>query len=266
MHGLPYIDVPLSFGPIKTFGLLLFGGVMLGSWMCRKYCERNELDVETARWLGVRLVVWGFIGAVALDIVFYQWPRFLEDPWKTARALPISSYGAIVTSCVAFFYYSWRKGLDRRRWGDMAAWGVSGGWLLGRLGCAVAHDHPGLKTDSPFGVNFPPLRYPLERSNEVIRAHDLGLDEFFLWILLVVLVVLLERWRRRWPGFLIGALALAYSIPRFLFEFLRPSETDPRYLGLTFAQWASLGVLLTGLWLLLVRPDRAPSMAAQEGE
>jgi len=43
---------------------------------------------------------------------------------------------------------------------------------------------------------------------------------------------------------------VVYSPPRFLFEFLRPEETDPRYAGLTFAQWASIAAFILGLYLL----------------
>jgi phosphatidylglycerol:prolipoprotein diacylglycerol transferase len=267
MHGLPYIDIPLTFGPIKTFGVLLFIGIVFASWMSRKYCQRNGLDDATMEWLGVRLIVWGLIGAVALDILFYDFPRFLEHPWTVVKALGISSYGAIVGSAVAFFYYTGKKKLDRRQWGDAASWGVAGGWLFGRLGCALAHDHLGVKTDSPLGVNVPPMRYGFEHVNHVIRAYDLGLFEFVLWIPLLLMVVLLERRKNRRPGMILGTLAVAYSIPRFLFEFLRLDRSDPRHGGLTFAQWASIAAFAIGLQLLFgkvkaVKESREPEAPA----
>ncbi len=261
MDGLPYIDIPQTFGPIKTFGVLLAVGLLFAIWLGRRYARRNGLDEDTMQWLGVRLIGWGLLGSVVLNLVFYEWAAFLADPWNVTKALGISSYGAIVSAAIAFFYYTRKKGLDRRQWADMAAWGVCGGWLLGRLGCALAHDHVGIKTDSPFGVNFPPGRYPFERSSEVvIRAHDLGLYEFLLWIPLLLMVVVLERRKSRRPGFLLGVLAVVYSIPRFLFEFLRLERTDPRYGGLTFAQWASIAAFATGLWLLF--GPRRESVAA----
>ena len=250
MHGLPYIDVPQTFGPIKTFGVLLFIGIVFASWMSRKYCQRNGLDDDTMQWLGVRLIVCGLIGAVALDILFYDFPRFLQHPWTVLKALGISSYGAIVGAGVGFFYFTARKKLDRRIWGDAASWGVAGGWLFGRLGCALAHDHLGQKTDFALGVDVPPMRYPFEHVNHVIRAHDLGLYEFLLWIPLTAMVILLERRKNRRPGLVLGALAVAYSVPRFCFEFLRLDESDPRYGGLTFAQWASIAAFVIGLRLL----------------
>ena len=261
----PYADLPTNIGPINLFGILLAVGVLFGSWMARKYCERNDLDDETLRWFGIRLIVWGFIGSFVLNTMFYEWSAFFDDPWATTKKLGISSYGAAVSGGLAFFYYTWAKKLDRRKWADMAAWGATGGWLFGRLGCALVHDHLGTKTDFFLGVDVPPGRYPFERTDEVIRAHDLGLYEFLLWCVLLVAMVLLERWKGRRPGFLLGFLAVAYSIPRFFFEFLRPTgylykgewhPTDPRHYGLTFAQWASIVALLIGLWLIFGPKNR----------
>jgi phosphatidylglycerol:prolipoprotein diacylglycerol transferase len=258
--GFPYIDLPSNIGPINLFGILLAIGVLFGSWMARKYCERNGLDEETLRWFGIRLIVWGFIGSFVLNTVFYEWEAFAHDPWDVTKKLGISSYGAAVAGAAAFFFYTWHKKLDRRKWADMAAWGAAGGWLFGRLGCALVHDHVGSISDFALAVDFPGDpdgpgkllgKFPFDRhATHTITAHDLGLYEFFLWCFLIVALVLLERWKGRRPGFLMGFLAFAYSIPRFLFEFLRPDITDPRYGGLTFAQWASIAALFIGLWLM----------------
>jgi phosphatidylglycerol---prolipoprotein diacylglyceryl transferase len=263
MNGVPYIDLPHNFGPINLFGLLMAIGVLFGSWLARKYVERNGMDEETLRFLGIRLLVWGFLGAFIFNTVFYEWDSLMAQPWKTVRGLGISSYGAIVAGAIGFFYYSRKLGLDRRRWADMTSWPVAGGWLLGRLGCAVVHDHLGQRTDSPFGVNAP-IKDRAGNVVDVVRTHDLGLYEFGVWVVLLAAVLLLERWRGRKPGFLLGFVAVAYSIPRFLFEYLRLDTTDPRYGGLTFAQWASIGFFAWGLWLLFgpVKPAAAPAEAA----
>jgi phosphatidylglycerol:prolipoprotein diacylglycerol transferase len=254
----PYIDLPTTLGPINLFGILLAIGVLFGSWMARKYCERNGLDEETLRWFGIRLIVWGFIGSFVLNTVFYEWDAFVHDPWDVTKKLGISSYGAMVVSSIAFMVYTHIKKLDRRKWADMAAWGAAGGWLFGRLGCAVVHDHVGSKTDFALAVDFPPRRFPFEKVPTTIRAHDLGLYEFFLWCVILVVLVLLERWKGRRPGFLMGVMAVIYSVPRFLFEFLRPEITDPRYGGLTFAQWSAIAMFLVGLYLLFA-PIKNPN-------
>jgi phosphatidylglycerol:prolipoprotein diacylglycerol transferase len=257
MSAVPYADLPQSFGPINLFGILIALGVLFGTYLARKYCERNGLDQDTLQYFGLRIIIWGFIGAHVFNTVFYDMHAFLEDPWGTTKKLGISSYGAALSGAIAYLYYTWKLKLDRRRWADMSALGAAGGWLFGRLGCALVHDHVGFKTDSPFAVDFPPMKYPWDRSDEVIRAHDLGLYEFWLWIVILAALILLERWKGRRPGFLMGFMAVTYSVPRFLFEFLRPDVTDPRYAGLTFAQWASILAFATGLWLLF-GPRKAP--------
>jgi len=273
----PYIDLPTNIGPINLFGILLAVGVLFGSWMGRKYCERNGLDEEELRWLGIRLIVWGFIGSFVLNTVFYEWHAFSDDPWKVIKKLGISSYGAVVSGAIAFFYYSHVRKLDRRRWADMMAWGGAGGWLFGRLGCAVVHDHVGYLSDASMAVAFPAGKYPFDinpdlrgfqGNTETVFAHDLGLYEFFLWCAIILVLVALERWKGRKPGMLLGVMAVMYSVPRFLMEFLRPHSTDPRYAGLTFAQWASIATLFIGFYLIfgpvkkpVTEPDPEPPEA-----
>ena len=262
MNGLPYIDVPERIGPISTFGVLLATGVMFAAYLTRRYARRNGLDEETLGWLTTRVVGWGFLGAVVLNIVIYEASAFGHDPWGTVKQIGISSYGGALAGAAAFLYCARKRRLDRRRWGDLLAYGASGGWLLGRLGCAVVHDHLGRRTDFALGVNVPPGRYPFERVQHVIRAHDLGLYEFFLWVVLIAGMLTLERWRGRKPGFLLGTLAVAYSVPRFFFEFLRQPTTDPRYVGLTFAQHASILAFVVGLVLLFGRASTRPAPEA----
>jgi hypothetical protein len=43
-------------------------------------------------------------------------------------------------------------------------------------------------------------------------------------------------------------LGLLYAPVRFFFEFLRLNETDPRYVGMTFAQWASIAAFAGALY------------------
>ena len=48
-----------------------------------------------------------------------------------------------------------------------------------------------------------------------------------------------RSWKRVNAGLLIVLTGMLYAPVRFFLDFLRPEDTDPRYLGLTFAQWAS---------------------------
>ncbi len=256
MAAFPHIHIPTLDGPgpfdLQPFGPLVAAGVLLAVWMARKYSERNGLDEEATRFLGMRLLVWGFISCHVLNTLFYEWDRFLKEPLLMLKIWDgIASWGGIIGGGIALYIYTGIKKLDRLRWGDWAAYGAIGGWVPGRLACAVVHDHLGYPTKFFLGVDFPPGAYPWAKaSTEVIRAHDLGLDEFLILIPIFIAMVLLERWKGRKPGLLLGFLGVTYSLPRFFLEFLRRPESDPRYAGLTFAQYACIGGFIGGLWLL----------------
>jgi phosphatidylglycerol:prolipoprotein diacylglycerol transferase len=270
MAAFPYIHIPsLDLGPVdlQPFGLLVASGVLFGTWMGRKYCERNDLDEDEMRYIGIRVLIWGFIACHVFNTLFYEWDRFQRDPWLMLKVWDgISSWGGVIGGALALVIYTTMKRMDRLRWADWAAYGATGGWLLGRLACAVVHDHLGYPTDFPLGVEFPPGQYPFDKKSEaVIRAHDLGLYEFLFLIPLFLTMLVLERWKGRKPGFLMGFLAVAYSVPRFFLEFLRHPETDPRFMGLTFAQYACILAVIGG-WLLLKRvpgPERLPAAVAE---
>lgn len=262
----PYIDLPtIPLGPltIAPFGILVATGVLLATHMIVVYGRRYNMNEDTVRWLGMRLVVWGFIACHVVDVVFYTPEKLKEDPLILFKIWEgIASWGGLLGGVLAFIYYSRKKNLHPWRWADMATYGVVPGFVFGRLGCAVAHDHIGAASDFFLAVNFPPERWPGE------PAHDLGLYEAILWIAIWGVIIALERWRGRRPGTLVAVMAILYTPPRFFFEFLRRETTDPRYLGLTFAQWCSIAGFVFGAWLLwhLTRSPRVPLEEPDDSE
>ena len=71
---------------------------------------------------------------------------------------------------------------------------------------------------------------------------------FAFALLLAATVVVLRRPRR--PGWIVGAVAIGYAVPRFFLDYLRREATDPRYGGLTPAQWSCVLTVAAGLALL----------------
>ena len=110
--------------------------------------------------------------------------------------------------------------------------------MFGRLGCAVAFDHPGYRTTF----------FLAERYTDHVVRHNLGLDEALCIVPLVLLFRWLDKGKAHAPGFYVGLLALSYAPVRFLLDFLR--WDDARYFGFTPGQYGS--VLLAGIgWLVL---------------
>ena len=116
---------------------------------------------------------------------------------------------------------------------------------MARIGCFLVHDHPGIRTDFFLAVDFPVRGYGGPR-------HDLGLYDVFV---LAVISVILYAFKSRRPreGRIMGLLAVCYTVPRFLLDFLRASDlnfVDRRYAGLTPAQYVVMGLFAAGVFLL----------------
>jgi len=104
----------------------------------------------------------------------------------------------------------------------------------------------------------------------VVPRLDLGLIEMLLTIPLAL--AFLWAWHRkptRPLGFYTGWMCVAYAPVRFFLDFLRVGENDPlvgnggdpRYAGLTPAQWACFGLLALGLYFLRTAHRRGTGMA-----
>ena len=253
---IPYLDVGefhLLGVRFHTFGLLVAIGVLLSHHVAGRRAKEVGLGpASTIDRLVLMVYTGGFVGGHVLDTVFYH-PDVLRQDWRELFMIHhgLSSFGGIVGANVAGLAYLAVKRLDPWPYIDLCAYAFPFGWLFGRAGCAVVHDHPGRLTTSPLGVQFPGG-----------ARFDLGLVEFALTPLLIALVVVVGRRTRR-PGVVAGALAVTYAAMRFPLDFLRATdlgpESDPRYAGLTPAQWACIAMLTLGAWML----SRTPRESAQ---
>ncbi len=136
-------------------------------------------------------------------------------------------------------------------------------WVFGRSGCSVVHDHPGARAtaDAFFAVGYPfPDANLHPRVDEFIKLihgnyprYDLGLLELMFTVCLAAAFAL--TWRRKLPtGSYVVATAFAYAPVRFAMDYLRIADergADPRYGGLTPAQWSCIGLFTFGALLLL---------------
>jgi phosphatidylglycerol:prolipoprotein diacylglycerol transferase len=264
--GLPYFTLP-ELGPFKPFGILVAIGVLIGARLIYRRTERLGLNMEHARGLVIWSAVIGFIGAHVIDVLAYQMDDLKRDPWLLIKIWGgISSYGGFIGGTAGFFLYALRHRLPLAVWADSLVAGLMVGFTFGRLGCTIVHDHIGRATDFPLGQYY---------SEQVIREHgypiqagvhhNLGLYEFGFCLALVGILFLVDRKPRR-PGTIVGVIATLYAPVRFLMDYLRLEVTDPRYFGLTFAQWTSVLTLAIGLFMLgrvlVLKPSLEEAVAA----
>lgn len=266
---IPYLqlpEIPLSFlehlpligrhidpshpPSIKPFGTLVALGAYAGSVLAVRRARDRSMDDKKMNDLLFWVIAGGFIGGHVLDAIFYHPRRVAVDPlYLFAIWDGLSSFGGFVGSLCGVFAWRLLRGEGILAMCEVIASAFPVAWVLGRAGCAMVHDHPGRISDAWFAVRYP-------YGPGTIGRFDLGLYECLLTLPLAIAFAILW-WRKpvRPNGFYLGIMCAVYAPVRFSMDFLREREGtimggDPRYAGLTPAQWACFGLLGVGLYFL----------------
>lgn len=285
VFGIPFFrPAPIEIaGPVKIqiFGLLVAIGVLLGGWLVRRWGDKHGLNDDHTRGMLGWTMICGFIGAHVFDVLAYQHEKLMEDPLLLFKIWAgISSYGGIIGGFLGFLYYVRRHGLSAAAYADAGIWGFVPGFTFGRLGCTVVHDHIGARASEDFFLATYYSADAIQRYRfdlpEPGFYHNLGFYEFLYMLFLCLLLVGLSRWKSRPVGLLSPAIGAAYAPVRFGLDFLRVNrEMDPRYLGLTFAQWVSIITVIGCIYIIarLVRgqkegglPEASTGQTSQTGK
>lgn len=283
---IPFADLPpVQVGPltVQVFGLTVAVAVLVGLAIARRRFARFGLEPAVGERMATWLLVGGFLGAHLFAVLFYFPGEVARDPWLLLRVWEhISSFGGMIGGFVGAALYLWLRARDLDwRWAylDVAAFVFPFSLAIGRVGCALVHDHPGRVTDFPLAVSLQsePARdliayaygaagqaeaLPPPATLTGLGFHDLGLYEVgYLAAAVLPVLVWLDR-RPRPAGFFLCAFAALYMPVRFGLDFLRVS--DATYGGLTPAQWVALAVLaaVPFLWGRVQRRELAGAPAA----
>ena len=273
---IPFWDrIAIPIGPLSVhgFGILVALGFMFGSKIARSKAARDGLDPEPINQVVGWIVAGVFIGGHLGHLLFYYPEDMADDPAKfvamfttlasgrlpTADSLPellkvwrgLSSYGGFIACAVLVWVFFKKNKLNFWAYADPIAYGLMTAWMLGRFGCFVAHDHPGTETMFWLGVaGICPTAY----GNPAVACHDLGLYEAF-WSGAMALWFSVKDKVPRHSGYYVGWMCLSYGPVRFVMDYFRHIETDTRYLGLTPAQYFSVGIAVLGWWILRSRRE-----------
>ena len=254
---LPYFhlgSIEIGSIPIQAFGVIVAIGVLLGAGVLRRYAEWHGIPDEHIRGLTGWVTVTGFIGAHVFDVLFYQWDKLEQDPILILKIWEgISSYGGFLGGAFGWWFYVWWKRLPMRVMADVTILGLLVAFSIGRIGCTVVSDHIGAAVDPSQWYSMLAMEYPrhlgglaehyTEIKSQTILAWNLGLIEL-LYLIPVNIFILWYGFRsskRPNAGMITALTGMLYAPVRFFLDYLRFSpEHDPRYLGLTFAQWISI--------------------------
>lgn len=261
--------IPLPGGhhlPIQPFGLLVATGVMLGYKLGERRAKQVGLDPLVYADLVAHILVGGFVAGHVLDAIGYHPEQVADDfhqivngtfwadaedgirfPYTLKLWAGLSSMGGFTGAALGSIVWKLRRKVPLIAVNDVVIWALPFGWIFGRTGCFVVHDHPGVVTNfflavADYQVGYPPYQ----------PRHDLGLYEI-LWCAAVLPLLWWLQYKKLPRGFFLGLIPVLYAPVRFGLDFLRASpeelgdHADPRYFGLTPAHYASLALLVVGL-------------------
>jgi phosphatidylglycerol:prolipoprotein diacylglycerol transferase len=203
---IPYYPQPvLHLGPlsIHAFGALAAIAVVIGGRIILRRAYHRGVPVQEMFEFCATIYLCALAGAVVSKIVLDNFPAFFLDPVHAIRAnLGFRSIGGIIGGLLGgvlwcrFHRLTLFESLRRL---DIVAYAIPTAWMLGRLGCTLAHDHRGFASTSWIAVRFP----------EGPRS-DLGLVEFLFLIVLTIAFHILDR-KPRPVGFYFGLYGVVYG-------------------------------------------------------
>lgn len=246
---IPYFTIPSVhlFGSVSlhAYGVLFVIGIVTAYPVIMKRAAGLEGATRSMR----RALLWtfavGLVGAHVVEILFYQPDKLsTEGFWIFFRIFSgLSSVGAVFGGLLGLWIYCRRKGMPWIGHLSIVVEGFIVWWVFLRLGCALSHDHLGNATAFVLAFNYP-----------LGPRHNLGFYEFLLVLLVLIPLTIYCRHRKVQPGKYVGIMFLTYGALRFALDFLRATDlpgADPRYWGLTAAQYGCLALLGAGAWLLI---------------
>jgi len=245
---------------IRVWGVMVSLGIIAGTYMARRMARREGLDPDLIFDYIIWVVVIGFLGARAWEIMF-SWQNYVNAPLSALQFWSggLSIQGAVAAGLLYTIWFIKKHGINFWHFIDILAPGLILGQAIGRIGCFFNGDAYGIPTQSWIGVIYSPgtaayAAYgatPLMPAELMEGAGDLA----------ILFVLLFLAKRKPFQGFLGLMYFLLYSLLRFSLEFWRG---DSLLLDQTLkaAQVTSLAVAVIAIVVILSKlrktPDNSP--------
>lgn len=249
---------PILFqiGPftVYSFGAMMALAALSAAWLVWIELNRYRYNPELASTMVFAAAVGGLIGARLLFVV-EEWQGFLRSPWDFIfTGSGFTWYGGMLGGLLAVTWVVRRNRIPWLKAADISAPALAIAYGVGRIGCHIAGDGDwGTVSDVPWAVAYTNaiigwvhpytgLPYPTG-----VRVHPTPIYEF-----LQSLMVFGILWPLRKKGHSDGTIFWLYLIlagfMRFVVEFWRVNPAIA--LGMTEAQWFSVGLAVVGGYLL----------------
>lgn len=214
--------------PIRSYGLMIVIGFLLGLWLSIKRGQREGIAREIIIDLSFYLLLSALIGSKLLHIIIF-WNSYIKDiPLIWSEPITLINYlgsgliffGGFLAAVPTGILYLRRHGLSVWQMADIIAPAIPLAHGFGRIGCFLAGCCYGRECSLPWAVVFTnedslaPLNIPL---------HPTQLYESLFNFTLAASLVVLSPYLRRY-GQLFWTYVMTYAIGRTLIEFFRDDE------------------------------------------
>lgn len=238
-----YSTIQLGPVAIQVWGLFVALGVLLSFFIIHRLNIKDRARYVLLADLVIWMLVGGFIGARIFHVFFYEPVFYLQNVVQVLAIWHggLSSFGGIFGAIVAFFIFAKRKKIDKSKWLgllDNLSYAAIFGWIVGRVGCVMIHDHMGRPCNCFLAIQTP----------DGVPRLEMALLEI-LCLLPLAFIFFIYRKRKFTEGFYFYLLITYYGFVRFGLDFFRAVDivnADTRYFGLTPAQYFSILLILFG--------------------
>jgi len=238
--------------PVYSYGVLLALAYLAGLQLAVMRARRAGLDSARIMDLGIYLIIAALVGA-KLMLVIVDFGYFRDHPRELLSLARVGGvfYGGLIFALLAGLWLVRRYKLPVWSAADMYAPGVALGHIIGRLGCLLAGCCYGRPTDLPWGITFTspvaaasagtPLGIPLHPT----QIYDAGAE-----LLILIVLLVLERRGRPYPGRTWWLYILLYAVARFIVEIFRADDRGI-IAGVSTSQFVSLVIAPIAIVMLL---------------
>ena len=241
---IPYFQfTQIHLGPItiQVWGLLVALGLLFGTWVSAKRAQQKGFNPKLIWDFAFWTFLSAFLGARIFHVLFYDPSHYLLNPIDAINpALPgFSVIGGFIGASLTVIYLIRKNKLPFYKFADVAIFGLPFGLAIGRLGCFMIHDHPGVAcTSNPLCIIY----------QDGIARHDHGLYLSLLGFFTAGIFYIFGR-KDQNPGFFMALYLIIYAFARFFLDFYR--AIDIKYFYLTPTQWLLIPAFAFGVFLMM---------------
>ncbi len=238
----------IALGPVTIYvwGLFVSLGIVLACVILSRRSKPLGFASDDLLNHALWMIALGLLSARLFHVLFYAPGYYALHPLGVIKIWQggMSIIGGVLGAAFGFFLYAAKHKISREKLlarADALSFAALFGFLVGRVGCFLIHDHPGIHSTCPLAIRFPDG-----------PRLDMAMIEILVLLPLAVVFFVMRKKTPR-PGFYTGLLVAYYGLARFFLDFLRATDVpgaDARYFGLTPAQYLGIILVLVGVFLL----------------